>query len=131
MLHRRADFVIVDVDVLVGRIEQVAQHGHCPTRLLECELRTLLRLLRLGDGLFPSTQKHLHLRIKLCDALALRHGAYDHAKFFGLMLWMSCFRRARSSELLILDDTLTFSPKGMRTRKRPAKDNSVVRRGLS
>ena len=84
VLHRRADFVIVDVDVLVGRIEQVAQHGHCPTRLLECELRTLLRLLRLGDGLFPSTQKHLHLRIKFCDALALRHGAYDHAKILRL-----------------------------------------------
>ena len=50
-------------------------------------------------------------------------------KFLGLMLWMSCLSRARSSADFILDDTLTLSEKGTSTRKRPANDRSAVRRG--
>ena len=50
-------------------------------------------------------------------------------KFLGLMLWMSCFKRARSSADFILEDTDTLSWKGINTRKRPGNDSSQVRRG--
>ena len=50
-------------------------------------------------------------------------------QFLGLMLWISCLSLALSSPLLIFDETETLSPKGIRTRKRPAKLSSPVRRG--
>ena len=50
-------------------------------------------------------------------------------KLFGLMLWMTCLRRARSACDLIFDETETLSPKGMRTRNRPGNEISQVNRG--
>lgn len=47
----------------------------------------------------------------------------------GLMLCMSCFRRARSAPDLIFEETDTLSLNGMSTKNRPAKDSSDVSRG--
>lgn len=50
-------------------------------------------------------------------------------KFFGLILWISCRKRARSSLDLIFVETETLSANGINTIYLPAKDSSEVNRG--
>ena len=50
-------------------------------------------------------------------------------KFFGLMLWINCRKRARSSLDLIFVETETLSANGINTMYLPANDSSEVSRG--
>ena len=78
-----ADFVVVDVDVLVGRVEEVAQHGDGTSCLLENELGAFLCLLHFRDGLVPPAHEHLHFGIEFGDTLSFSHRTDDHSEVLG------------------------------------------------
>ena len=78
------DAAVVDVNAVIGRIEQVAKQGDGAAFLLKAHLWALCRLLYLRDGFLPAFQKNLHLGIKLCCTLAFSHRTHDDAEVLGL-----------------------------------------------
>ena len=84
------DFVvdagIVDVDVLIGGIEEVAQECYGAAGLLIAEAGQVFGFLGACDGIFPALQQHHELAVQLCHALALGHRAHDDAEVLGLDL---------------------------------------------
>ena len=73
---------IVHIDVLIRRIEKIAQHGHCAAGLFVYQCRQFESLLYFSDCFFPMFQQDFKLRIKLGHPFAFRYGAYNHSEVF-------------------------------------------------
>ena len=78
------DVFIVDIDVLVGRVEEVAQQSHRAACLLCHQYGEVLGLHALAHGLLPLSYQNLHLVVQFLDALFLGDGTDNDAEALGL-----------------------------------------------
>ena len=75
---------VVDVNAVIGRIEQITKQGYSAAFLLKAYLWALGGFLYLRDAILPAFQKNLHLGIKLCCTLAFSHRTHDDTEVLGL-----------------------------------------------
>ena len=71
------DVVVVHVNALIRRVEQVAQKSHSSSRFLEHQLWTLLCLLDFLDDFLPAASEHFQLSIEFSYTLAFGYGSDD------------------------------------------------------
>src|SRR5574344_739449 len=84
MLHLLHYILVVDKDVFVRRIEQVAKQGNSSAGFLKDELWSHLSFLYLGDCILPSLHQNFQFGIKFSHPLAFSHRADDYSVVFGL-----------------------------------------------
>ena len=84
MLYFFADFLVVDINILVGGVEEVTQHGYGSSCFLIDELWSFLGFLHFLECVLPSLDEHLELSIELGYSFALSDGSYDDAAVLGL-----------------------------------------------
>ena len=82
------DALVVDVNVFVRRIEEVAQEGYGAARFFVDEERQFALLLACFlyacHGIIPTPHENTQFRVEFGYALAFGHGAYDNAESLGL-----------------------------------------------
>ena len=78
------DGVIVDMDAVIGGVEQVAQHGHCPARFFAHQLWAFCCFLELGNGIVPFFYQSFELVVQFCHSFSFGRGTYYNAHVFGL-----------------------------------------------
>ena len=83
-LHLVEHLLVVDVDVLVRWVKQVAQKCYHSACLLVDELRSCLCLLYLCNGILPSLQEDFQFGVEFCHSLSLSHSPYNNAHVLGL-----------------------------------------------
>ena len=78
------DLRIVNMDAVIGGVEQIAQQCNGSCLLFKDQLWTFCRLLYLGDGVFPSFQEYFQFLVEFSSFLSFCNGSYDDAKILGL-----------------------------------------------
>ena len=84
MFHLFEHLLIVDINVFVRWVEEIAEHCHHAARLLIDELWALCRFLYLFYSVLPTLYKDFHFCVKLCHAFSLCYRAHDDAYILGL-----------------------------------------------
>ena len=83
VLHLIVDVVVVDVNAVIGGVEDVAQQCYGTTGFLETQLGSLGGLLGLGDTIFPALHQHLHLCVQLRHTLAFGRCTNNNTEVLG------------------------------------------------
>ena len=76
------DFFVVDVDVFVRGVEEVAQQSHHSACFFIYQLGTLFGLLYFNDGVFPSFEQYFHFSIQFGHSFSFGYCTYDDAEVF-------------------------------------------------
>ena len=84
VVHFLIDIGIVDVDILVAWVEEVAKHTYRSARFLINKCRQLLGLLDFAKNVFPTGNKDLHFSIQFTCALSFSHSTDNDAAVFRL-----------------------------------------------
>ena len=84
VFHFLEHLLVVHIDVLVGRIEEVAQHGNDAASFLVDELWPLCAFLHLGNGVLPTLEEDFQFGVELGHPFSLSHSSYDNSAIAGL-----------------------------------------------
>ena len=82
LFHLIIYIIIIDIDILIRRIEEVAQHCHGTCLLLIDEQRTHGILLQFLHCIHPFLVEHLYFILQLLYAQPFSHGTDDDSTVF-------------------------------------------------
>ena len=75
---------VVDIDVLVGGVEQIPKQGYGTSCFFENELWAFLGLLHSYESVFPTLGEYFEFCVQFGNTFALSNSAYYYATVFRL-----------------------------------------------
>ena len=77
-------FFVIYIDVLVRRVEQVAQHAYGTAGFFVYQLGQFVVLLYFGNHVFPLSEQDFQFGVELGHSFTFGNGAYDYSEVFRL-----------------------------------------------